>query len=611
MKKVGIGVLCAVLCTLLFGCTVFDTVPEHTCSYSYADDYIRVASCEQEGCPHTSRRESLNIYQDVFVYSYDEEKEGEIATALRDVKTAIAAADRYDENTDGFVKDSELYQKNKAFEEIYDRYCGYQEYLEVQEAYAYVRYCLDCIEYADDYEEISQVLADYNENYLSLFPLVYETEYREYFFSEEDGWTQDDVDAVLSLGDKAQEQAALTSEINEIERAFRKISDPTNSEEVLSLYKDYVEKNNRYAVLAGYDTFYQYAQENLYGRSVDLAEIEEMQALVKEYIVPYYREFSEYSEELFENLYSDMGVGDGIGLFFGRMPTWLSTLTALLAESIETSVIASETLASYLERMGENATSEYNFFDCANDIFKEGNYYIGTGENAYAGAFTYVNEGLEKPILYMERENYSTLFTFVHEYGHYFADICGAEYDSYDIKEMQSIGDEFLLLTYLQETLQARGSSVYKHVQCAQMDSICSSILLACAVDEFERKVYEGSIPQSEYDTAFAEIAKTYGMEGNESYWRYVVIESPCYYLSYALADLSVLEVYGTGCEKGFDAAKEIYLKFFDGEGKTYCEESEKNVEEAFLEYAGLHAWDDEELFLQITEISYKEGSEK
>ena len=88
---------------------------------------------------------------------------------------------------------------------------------------------------------------------------------------------------------------------------------------------------------------------------------------------------------------------------------------------------------------------------------------------------------------------------------------------------------------------------------------------------------------------------------GFGGYWRYVTISAPCYYVSYSISALSVLQLYADVEERGFEATKESYLKLF-----TYTDENIEMTTEEVLEYAGLHSFTEEELYVSIGEMFAK-----
>ena len=74
-----------------------------------------------------------------------------------------------------------------------------------------------------------------------------------------------------------------------------------------------------------------------------------------------------------------------------------------------------------------------------------------------------------------------------------------------------------------------------------------------------------------------------------------MTISSPCYYISYAVADMNALQIYAKAKSKGFDAAKESYLKLF-----TYTDVNPEMTTEEVLVYAGLTSYFDEQTFALI-----------
>ena len=124
-------------------------------------------------------------------------------------------------------------------------------------------------------------------------------------------------------------------------------------------------------------------------------------------------------------------------------------------------------------------------------------------------------------------------------------------------------------------------------------------------VDEFEETVYsnaaslDGSVEQLE--GFMAEICTRYGGEAFikeyitdiSSYWKYVVIESPVYYISYAVSGISAMSLYSQAASN-YNAALETYQMFTAGE----------LIEDAFLENlkkAGVPSPFEEKAYMDIT----------
>ena len=142
-------------------------------------------------------------------------------------------------------------------------------------------------------------------------------------------------------------------------------------------------------------------------------------------------------------------------------------------------------------------------------------------------------------------------------------------------------------------------------------------IMLASAVDEFEYCVYTKTAPDGtpktytakDYDKLFRDIMGSYGIAGslNSAYWRFVVIEAPCYYISYAMSALPCIELLAIAETEGFEVAQSKYLKFFtftdDPNNVEIDEMGDKVVTIGYgdtLKYAGLDSVFDESMYTKI-----------
>lgn len=103
---------------------------------------------------------------------------------------------------------------------------------------------------------------------------------------------------------------------------------------------------------------------------------------------------------------------------------------------------------------------------------------------------------------------------------------------------------------------------------------------------------------------------KQYGIEKtlNSAYWRYVVIEAPCYYISYAMSALPSMGIYVKAMQEGFDVAKESYFKLFtfsDNQAFTTVDGAGDKVVTAtyqeILNYCGLYGPFQQELYQQLS----------
>ena len=270
---------------------------------------------------------------------------------------------------------------------------------------------------------------------------------------------------------------------------------------------------------------------------------------------------------------------------------------------------------------------EINFYEEANKLFKNGNYFTGK----HQGAFSYYIPAQNATILFFGPGSYSGAFTFVHEFGHYYQNIYNPGLSlNMDHDETQSQGNEMLMLAWLKDYLTKMlgddAASLYTTVKYDNLFNSMAIVLLATAVDEFEQAVYLDKwgtsakyrdIAKHEYDGLFEAIMSEYGISGslNPSYWRYVTIEAPCYYISYGMSALPAMDIYVKAQKDGFDAALDSYLKLFAfSDEESLCKVLEiqddddivdKEVTatyEEILNYCGLLGPFQEQLYLDLKE---------
>ncbi len=577
-------------------------------SFDFTDaDYFEMIYCSNPGCEEASRRESERIYDDDFVYDFSEEKKAEIDARYAEMLKVLGEIARYDETQHKFVKDSDRYLANKEFEKIYEAYYDDINYIIEQYQYAYVFYCVDeTDENTASYEFVSECRTNAISDYYTLYRLIYETEYREYFFSEEDGWTEEDIKKALLLSDSYgnEEYKELNEGIKDIEIAFRELSNPDNSDKVPEMYEEFVKLNNEIAKFAGYDNYIEYAYENVYNRDYTPEDTAKMRSLVKENF-----------KNIFRNIYASYKMTMASAPASGTEA--YDIYAAALNSSIFKSATATELVKSYFEVMNSATAGEeeIDFYFHANELFKNGNYYTGQ----YSGAFSYWIEAQDTSILYFGPGSYSGAFTFIHEYGHYYQNIYNNGISvSYDLEEIYSQANEMMFLAYLEDILDKDIlKEMYDDVYYGTLFDSIAIIMLATAVDEFEYCVYTGTSPEGEpteytaesYDGLFKKIMTSYGIGDvlNSSYWRYVVIEAPCYYISYAMSAIPCLEILSVADTESFEAAQEIYLNLFtftDDEANVEIDEiGDKTVKIGFaetLEYVGLHSVFDAEAYNRI-----------
>lgn len=589
------------------------------------DDYIRFYTCSV--CPKTLRRQSLRTYDEVFKYEFSQEKADEYDLLYQEILDILEEADEYsdtykrtwNESTQQYDSSKDvdgLYDENKAFEDKFNAY--YDKVLDVieQYQYAYVFYCVHDGEsaYEEDYEFVSEYRTDMVKNFYSLYRLIYNTKFREFFFAFDEGWTDEDIQSALVLSDSYgdEEYAELNKKADDIQVSFRAISNTASSSKVLTLYSQFVDVNNQIAKLAGYDNYMDYAYENVYDRDYTPADVAVMRNYVKEYIAPLFSKinttYSSYRKQSLKGEESNY-------------------YKAVSQKSIFTTPLTAELVADYFDLLNSPANQagkkEINFAKHANDLFKNGNYYTGN----YEGAFSYFIRAQETSILYFGPDSYSGAFTFVHEFGHYYETVYNPGVGiSYDLEETHSQGDEMLFLSHVYSLFNQKGySTAASKLLYDQIWNSMAIVLLATAVDEFEQIAYTGKyagtnqvilnvvaddiVAKSEYDRIFTALMEDYGISDvlNDAYWRYVTIEAAGYYISYAMSALPAIELFVKGVQD-FDSAKQSYFKLFtftdNDEFVELDEQGDLVVTAGYaetLQYAGLYSPFQEGLYTTLS----------
>ncbi len=618
--------------TIAVTCTT-DGYDKHTCvcgttytdnyvlplnhSFTFSEtDYLGMVYCNNDGCDEAERKESLRIYEDEFVYTFDSKKQAEIDGRYQAMIDILSSVERYDQAIHAYDKESPLYAENKEFEEIFNAFYDDLMYLVEQYQYSYVFYCVDDnAKNTTAYETITEYRTEAISDFYALYRLIYETKYREFFFDKvEGGWTDEDIQMALTMSDSygSADYAEINKRISEIEVEFRDIEDPSTGLATPKLYAEFVGLNNQIATLAGYDNYIEYAYENVYNREYSPEDTMVMRNYVKTYLVDVYKSIYEGYRSAQSGMITD---ADAKAIF-----------NALSYDSIFDSKIVTDMVKAYFETMtspaGGAGETAIDFYHHANELFKNGNYYTGQ----YEGAYSYWIGAQDTSILYFGPGSYSGAFTFVHEFGHYYNNIYNPGISfSYDLDEVHSQANEMMFLAFMEDNYLSNDilRQMYKKIYYEHIFDMFNIIMLATAVDEFEYCVYTGTDldgnPKEygvrDYDKLFINIMKEYGIDGIlvDYYWRYVVIEAPCYYISYAMSALPCIELLSIADTEGFEIAQAKYFKFFtftDDPANTEVDEiGDKVVKIGYadtLKYVGLNSIFDEGLYTHINDYFCK-----
>ena len=552
-------------------------------THDFGDNYIMFVTC-LNGCDTLGRNASTNVAKETFVYNFDEAKQAKIDGIFADLIACI-------------IKGTDV----EEFEELWYAYDDSIGYVGEQYQYAYVFYCTNTSKYEKDFDFVSDYYNECVTNYYSLFRIIYESAFCDYFF---EGWTEEEIEQALIWSDSYGDERYLEVQ-NKIDDLILEydalVGKKGSSNKISNLYGQLVALNNQLAQLAGYENYMQYAYENKYERYYTPEEVVQMRQYVKEYIAP-----------LAERLYNAY-LNSGRGLSGSNNKFYNAITNASVFRTTSESKTATNFLGEYFKQMIKTDSEKaIDFYKEANLIFKNGNYYTGR----QSGAFSYYIPNQNTTILYFSndvsqsRYVYQGVFTFAHEFGHYYNNVYNQGLSlSMDHDETQSQGNEMLFLAWLFNNKPGDVTFGYDAVMYYQLFNMAYTIILATAVDEFEYAAYTGiyegkpvasSSGSVNYNTLFKKVLGSYtefflsDKIDQSDYWSYVVFDQAGYYISYAMSALPSLEIY-VNARYDYDSAKESYLKLFTfSDDERFVETDESGNRSVIanygeiLEYCGL-----------------------
>ncbi|MDD5923164.1 MAG: M3 family metallopeptidase [Clostridia bacterium] len=315
------------------------------------------------------------------------------------------------------------------------------------------------------------------------------------------------------------------------------IADEIDPYQIGEVYLDLVETRKQIATLNGYDSYAEYAYENVFGRNYTPDDVSALCESVKNDIVPYYLEHIDEIEDAEATLsYSELDVS-----------------SARIKDMMEYGAkrLSSEVIDAY------NTLIDLNLNDIEPSMTKNN-----------TGFTTYITNYKEPFIFNSPYENYLDYTTMFHEFGHFVSSYYNPEdsvwgYCDYDLAELQSQGMEVIFTLFYDEifgeySVEAKQSTI---------GNLMRSVIEGCIYDEFQRRVFEEkNLTTTRVCEIFYETAESYGYEDMLYYGEYdwMLIshnfESAFYYVSYAVSALSALEIAAL-IPNGEKEAAETYMK--------------------------------------------------
>ena len=366
-----------------------------------------------------------------------------------------------------------------------------------------------------------------------------------------EGWTEEEIQDLLDFDPTT---TALKKEVEELQVAYNDLSASKFYDGSAEIYAQIVTKNNELAKLYGYDNYYEYASENVYGRDYTKEDLEAFQGYVKDYIIP-----------RFSNL--DKGWRAYTDLSTSRKELFIS----YIQDGFDT--MEKNYLLLYLDSLGET-----NMGVAMRDVFDSKNCVFSMNSNSHPTAFqTYLYED-ETPFCLFGKNGQSSS-TMVHEIGHYYAAYTNHDLNNYDLCETHSQGNEFLFLQFCKDELP---SKVYNIARYYNLFNAYYVIVCATIIDDFEQRVYslesvEG-FTSADFDAIMDEVLADYDKDAAwfttnltdmYDYWRNVAVDNPVYYISYAVSAVAAVELFAIAESEeegeGYEAAQAIYISLVEG----------------------------------------------
>ena len=350
-------------------------------------------------------------------------------------------------------------------------------------------------------------------------------------------WTEEDLKMLSAY---TSEIARLEKENEELVVEYQALSEGELAEGIIPLYQKLIANNNRIAQIYGYDNYYTYGYDVVYARDYTTDTVQQARDYAIKYLVP-------------------------------TVPAILQQF-ALGFQSLDQE--GQQVVAAFMEGSYQDTDKDYvNLYidslpedlqEAMNHLWQYDRAIFADSTGAKEGAFT-VNIGDDAICFF--GPGYDSTLTLVHEMGHY-ASTLNLDLDEcpMDLAELHSQGNEWLFMNELQDALDPK---VYAVIRDYKMYMDMCTILVSFMVDDFEERIYTTDVSgytKEDFDAVADEVCQAYGgadfvnnyLTDFQSYWRLVVMESPVYYVSYAMSDVAALNLY-TIASQDREKAYEIY----------------------------------------------------
>jgi M3 family oligoendopeptidase len=350
------------------------------------------------------------------------------------------------------------------------------------------------------------------------------------------------------------------------------------------LYLEYINVNKRIAEKAGYDDYNDYAYDYVYERDYTPEDSRSFYEYIKDNVC-----------DMMHSLYNSLTYEEYAGLIMASRGTGQIDMRKNYIEE-------------HIKEISGEMNEAYHYLNDYSLIT------LTSGEGSQAGAYTTYFPYYDTPFIYLnETGGYSDVFTFIHEFGHFYGNYVGGVdamlYQSTDVSEIMSQADELLFMPKLYDFYnESTADGIIKY----QMFNYLAVMVQGCLYDEFQQYLYANDVQTvDEINQVFAELSESYEL-GQDFYtlpleymWIDVMhnFEAPLYYISYATSIIPALEIFeisNTDREEAIDIYNKVVhsdAKSSFGEVLTDCglkspflEDTIINIISSVSEYTGVTA---------------------
>ena len=299
----------------------------------------------------------------------------------------------------------------------------------------------------------------------------------------------------------------------------------TVNRKVGALYLELIQINKRIAEKAGYDSYPEFSYDFEYERDYTVEDSQRLWSYVKKYVLNEAQDlYYDMTNQEYNAMRQAQNATDQIALRQEEIQAHAEEISPWMAEALQ-----------YL-------------IDYQLSV-------ITDSDTSQSGAYTTYFTNYDVPFIYIHEGNgYEDVFTFIHEFGHFYSDYLGgadyARYASLDLKEISSQGNELLFLPKMKELYP---KTTYNGILKMKLYNYLDTMIQACLYDEFQQYVYTHDIEDLDaLNDAYVNISSSYGI--GEGYYvistRYLWVdvmhnfEAPMYYISYGTSVIPALEIF-------------------------------------------------------------------